>query len=618
MLVGIAWLYTHRKRIRVLVEEKRELQTKVNVVTDEILKAFTFALVILDTKGTIIWHNIQFSKLMGSSKTFRGKINQVLPELHFKKDSDFSVLLPGDLEVREHIYRPSIAPYKQNKEQRRVIVFEDLTSLLNLIEKNSDEKSAICFLQIDNYQEALQGLEEEQRPMIAAALDKVLQEWTNYVEGVLKKYTEDRFLLIISQGAVRECQKTRFDILDKVRDLNSTHKIALTLSFGIGMGDAPLFDLARLAQNALELALGRGGDQVVVKSPDKVWFYGGKSQAPEKRTRVRARVVSNSLKEMLLQARNVVIMGHENSDFDSVGASVGLAKAIQSYGKSTKVVIDNPAGNIDKLLRTANEEPFYAQLWLSAAEASKYVDAHTLLIIVDTHKKELLILPEIIAKTDQIVVIDHHRRADQYIKEAKIFYLEPAASSASELVTELIQYFGDEAELDSISASALLAGITVDTKNFTFLTGVRTFEAATYLKRAGADAVLVRSFFKDDLEIVVKRAEIIRNAEIFMESIAISASNDTSLRSSLVAAQGADLLLSIDGVKASFVVYPTAEGVSISARSNGDLNVQVLMEKLGGGGHLNVAGAQLKDLTVDEAIEKLKTILHNENEDGGE
>ena len=618
LLAGLVWLFLHRRQIKVLVQEKQELQSKVNVVTDEILKALPLAVVTIDPKGNIIWHNQNFSKLLGSTKTFRGKISQVLPELRFKKDSEMAALIPGDLEVRERVYRPSLAVYKQNKESRRVIIFEELTGLLNIIQKNNEEKCAICFLQIDNYQEAMQALEEEQRPIVSAALDKELQEWANELEGVLKKYAEDRFIFVINQAAVRECQKTKFEVLDKIREIPTGNKTPLTLSLGVGMGEGALLDLAKLAQNAIELALGRGGDQVVVKTTDQVWFYGGKSPATEKRTRVRARVVAFNLKEMMLQARNVVIMGHENSDLDSIGSALGLAKAACVYGKPVKVVIDNQSGNIDKLLRAANEDPFYAQIWISAAEAVKYVDAHTLLIIVDTHKKELLIAPELISKTEQIVVIDHHRRADQYIKEAKLFYLEPATSSASELVSELLQYLGEEAELDSIAASALLAGIIVDTKNFTFQTGARTFEAATFLKRSGADSLLVRSLFKDDLEVVVKRAEIVSNAEIIQNGIAVATSHEFSQHNLLIAAQAADNLLTIDGVKASFVIIATPEGVSISARSNGDINVQVVMERLGGGGHLNVAGTQLKNITVDEAKEKLKAILQSDSEEGEE
>lgn len=497
---------------------------------------------------------------------------------------------------------------------------QDLVQCLKVITRKWDErkpehppcfrwKLAIGLLQIDNLEDAIQTIEKVDKLLFTAEIGRILEEWAQSFGGFLQKYDEERYLILLDNAALRQIEEKRFNVLDGIRSLDLGNKIPVTVSLGIGLGADSLGKLGEYAQAALNVALGRGGDQAVIKDEDVLRFYGGKTQTPEKRTRIRARVIAHALRDLIEEANRVVIMGHKEMDLDSCGAAMGIARIVRSLGKEAYVLLDDHNPAIDKLEKYLTSLDAYQDIFVLREFAVRVTDEQTLLVIVDTHKPSLVIEEALLSLTDKIVVIDHHRQAGEFVFEPILIYLEPYASSTSELVTEIVEYL-DNVHLEPAEATSLLAGITVDTKNFTFQTGVRTFEAASFLRRWGADPVAVRELLKDNLASFVKRAEVVKNLEILYNSIAVGVYPEISEKAQLVAAQAADTLLNIEGIKASFVLCPcNKEGVVVSARSLGDINVQVILEKLGGGGHLTVAGAQIREKTLEEARARVKEII---------
>lgn len=570
-----------------------------------ILKKLPFGIVIIDNNGEIVWCNPAFKEITGRCGFLAGKLKQYLPNLQFKKHSQFQKLLTKQVTIHDKIYQTTISILDNDL---KMIFLQDITEQTFFVEKKQTEKPVIGIIQIDNYYEVLESTAEEIRPLLLADLDKLIGDWALEREAFIKKISEDKYLIFLTAEALKYTEDDKFSLLDKVRSMDGG-KIPVTISMGFGIREDSLIDLGRLAQLALELALGRGGDQVVVKSPDKVWFYGGKSQALEKRTKVKARVIAHSLRDMVLEAAKVIIMGHAGADYDSLGSALGLAAVIEKLGIEPYIITDTENEALNKLLKVLDRAKLPGTL-IKSKDIPSIDTTNSLLIIVDTHKPDMVIEPDLLKRIEKIVVIDHHRRGEEFIDTASLAYLEPYASSACELVTELIQYFGEEIELDKLAATALLAGITVDTKNFIFQTGVRTFDAASYLRQLGADPVLVQKLLRDDLNTVHKKAIIIENSQIVKEKIAISYYPEITEEPQVLAAQGADALLNIDNIEASFVFCPLHNGgVTISARSTGETNVQVLMEKLGGGGHLTVAGVQLKNISLEEVKKTLIQLI---------
>lgn len=601
------------QRLKLYVDQMEgkvsELEKQVNTVTEGVIKFLPVGIVIVDSSGSILWYNDRFKEMLEPSARIKGKIGQVLPDLRFKRHSLFRELESTQVVIRDRIYRVSLGELQDKEWGRRVIYFLDITDQLILGQKNLDERVCLGLIQIDNYQEVLHSTDDDRKPILLAELDKLIGEWAMQWEGYLRKFAEDRYLLVTNYGAARECQRTRFEILDRARELSLGNKLPVTLSIGLGVGEESIVDLGRLAQIALDLALGRGGDQAVVKSAERVWFYGGKSKAVEKRTKVRSRVVAFSLKEYIQQAGNVVIMGHETMDLDCMGAALGLGRACLAFAKPVNLVVDHRQGALGKVLGWIQQFEEYQGIAVSRDEAVRLTSADTLLIVVDVHKPSLVAEPRLLDQCGPVVLIDHHRRSEEFINQAALVYLEPYASSTSELVAELLQYLGDEVEVGKCEATALLAGMTVDTKSFTYQTGARTFEAASYLRRAGADPGLVHEFLKNDLDSVIKKAEILQRTEILYDSVALATYDCLPEKGQVVTAQVADSLLDVEGVKASFVLCALPDGVTINARSNGEVNVQVIMERMGGGGHMTVAGTRLHGQNLGQAIDNLKAIL---------
>jgi c-di-AMP phosphodiesterase-like protein len=415
------------------------------------------------------------------------------------------------------------------------------------------------------------------------------------------KYDREKYLMVMGEQALAAVRQKRFDILDQIREINAGNKIPVTLSIGVGQdADSPALSSSS-ALSAVELALGRGGDQAVVKQGTKLFFYGGKSQGVEKRTKVKSRVIANALRELIEHSEMVFIMSHEVPDLDSIGSALGVYRCARHAGKEAHIVLNKSNASVDYLIQRLQNKETYNGLFIRSEDAMNRIDRNTLLIVVDTHRPSFTEAPELIRLAEQIVIFDHHRRSAESIENATLTYLEPYASSASELVTEVLQYFDDRIKVDPLEADALLAGITMDTKNFIFKTGVRTYEAASYLRRVGADPTSVRQLFQDDMDTFTSRSETVKRAKMYKPGIAISECPPNTPNAQLIAAQAADSLLNIKGITASIVLCSTPEGIMISGRSLGGINMQLVLEKLGGGGHLTMAGAQLENISIEEA-----------------
>ncbi|MEK3888866.1 DHH family phosphoesterase [Bacillus sp. FSL K6-3431] len=499
------------------------------------------------------------------------------------------------------------------KSEERLLYFFDVTEQIETVKRYEMERNVIAIIYLDNYDDATQGMDDQSRSELNSTVTSLLNKWALNHGIFLKRTSSERFVTLFNEEILRELEKDKFSILDVVREKTLKQNTSLTLSIGVGFGVSSLPELGILAQSSLDLALGRGGDQVAIKLPNgKLQFYGGKTNPMEKRTRVRARVISHALKELMIESDKVIVMGHKYPDMDAIGASIGIRKAAEMNQREGYIVID--FAEIDTGVRRLIEEmKGYPELfsWLiTPEEAMELMTDNTLLVVVDTHKPSLVIEEKLLGKTERIVVIDHHRRSEDFIKKPLLVYMEPYASSTAELVTELLEYQPKGEKINTLEATALLSGIIVDTKSFTLRTGSRTFDAASYLRSLGADTVMVQRFLKEDVETYIKRSRLIETVEFYKAGIAIATGTDDEVYDPVMIAQAADALLTMDGVSASFVISKREEDVvGISARSLGEINVQVVMEALGGGGHLSNAATQLQGLKVIEAELKLKQIL---------
>lgn len=460
-------------------------------------------------------------------------------------------------------------------------------------------RPVVAILMVDNYEDLMKATPEGKRSAVRAMLEEKLSQWSAGSEGMMLKYDRDRYLFVFEEKSFSDFAAMRFDVLDAVREVVAGEGVAATLSIGVGR-DADSFEaLFKNASVALEMALSRGGDQAVVKDKLNFEFYGGRSKATEKRTKVKSRVMANALAELIDEAKQVYVMGHSYADMDALGAAAGVCAIVRKRGKKCRIVIDTENNAAHPMLRRLQALPEYQGAFLSGDDAFLRVQPETLLVVVDTNRPGSVESEPLLDACNRVAVIDHHRRGSSYIDKMALNYHEPYASSASELVTELLQYLIEPGDLLKAESEALLAGIVLDTKNFTNRTGGRTFEAAAYLRRAGADTADVQRMFQSDLQSMISRYDIIRRAELYHGDIAIAALDQECDR--VIAAKAADEMLTLQGVRASFVLYRKDDGIYISARSLGEINVQVLVETLGGGGNSTTAGGQCSGMTVAEA-----------------
>ncbi|MFX0560930.1 DHH family phosphoesterase [Tepidibacillus infernus] len=581
------------------------LSHRIQKVGVEVLQQMPIGVLLFNEEGKIEWHNSYLLEITGEKDLIGKKVSEV-----------FSTINLEELNVKKDIhYQDKIYEVEFRKNERLIFVM-DVTEYKNLQSQYKDEQPVFGIIHLDNFDEVSQGMDDLNRSLLLTNITSTINDWASKLGIYIRRYTSDKFFIVTTQKVLEQMEKSRFDILDIVREMTEDNKIPFTLSIGIGAGASSLIEIGQMAQSSLDIALGRGGDQAAVKVGERLSFYGGKSNAVEKRTRVRARVIAHALKDLIQESDIVLIMGHKTPDMDAIGASIGILKAVRVNDRKGYVVLDQPNPSIEKLLDEVSHHKELPQYFLTPEKALSMVSSRTLLIMIDTHKPSMTIEPRLVEKIDRVVVIDHHRRGEEFVEDPVLIYIEPYASSTSELVTELLQYQKDKFSMDPLEATALLAGVVVDTKGFGFRTGFRTFDAASFLRRNGADPILVQKLLKEDIEQYIQKAELVKRARIVFDNIAIAVAEGKN--DQLMIAQAADTLLNMSGIFASFVISVRTDGLtSISARSLGQVNVQLIMERMGGGGHLTNAAAQLEGVTVEEAETRLIEVLQTYQQEGG-
>ncbi len=587
------------------------LSENIDWATKNAVLTIPLPLVVMELGGSITWYNPNFGQLFEGKKLLERNISDFIPELqprYFVEGNDGS---SHELKIGDRLYRVQLIPVKTATKSRRdriifLVYFLDITEEQEAKALYQAKRIAMGHIYIDNYEEVVSNTKEADRPKLLAEIESSLASWASDLNASLIRYDKEKFALIMEEAALDKLMENKFDILDKMREIDLGNRIPVTLSIGIGRQAETPAAASEAAQSAVELSLGRGGDQAVVKQGTKLYFYGGKSKGVERRTKVKSRVIANALRELIEQSSQVLIMSHTSPDLDSIGSALGLYRCVVHAKVRGHIVLNETNPSIESLTQILGKREEYQDLFISSNKAMELVDKDTLLIIVDTHRPSFVEEPKLIDMVDRLFVIDHHRRSAEMVKNATLSYLEPYASSASELVTEIVQYFDEKISINQLEAEALLAGITVDTKNFIFKTGVRTYEAASYLRRAGADPTSVRQLFLDDMETFTARSQTVRKAEMIQPGIAMSICDPDIDNAQLIAAQAADSLITIKDINAALVLCQTREGILISGRSLGGVNMQLILEKLGGGGHLTMAGAQLTNISMEEA--RLKVI----------
>ena len=587
-----------------------EMESQLNLTERDSLYKFPAPAIIVDSDGIIIWYNIAFTEQVYSGDAFGLHITKII-DIDLQKTLE-SKNTTVNYETG-HFRISAVTTEKTDSDSNLIseltlLYFDDISDYITLENRFNDIRPAVMLISVDNYEDILSGEKDSEKAHIMIQIDKQLETYFEGYRAILKKLGNDRFIAIVEERDLNSMIGDKFKILDNVRSIKVSGKSPVTLSIGVGRGAVSMQESERDAKQALEMAQGRGGDQTAVKNDTSFEFFGGVTKGIERTTKVKTRVVSTALSELINSCGDVIMMGHRFGDLDSVGAGAGLVGAIRrlSPEKEAYMAVD-PEKNlakpiIDRLNENLTDE---LPIFISPEEALERITDRTLLIIVDTHNKDIIENPEIYEKAQHIAVIDHHRQTVNYIDNAVIFHHEPYSSSACEMTAELIQYFGGIDKLPSYYADAMLAGIMLDTKNFVMRTGVRTFEAAAFLRKLGADMVAVKGLFANSLECIKHRSQLVSSAEIYRRcAVALDENGGGDFRVS--AAQAADEMLEIEGVDASFVIFNTPDGgINISARSLGAMNVQIIMEKLGGGGHQTMAAAQFKDITIHDAKAKL-------------
>jgi c-di-AMP phosphodiesterase-like protein len=607
--------YNHKiisKRNLQWVEYIETLSMDMDKTAKQTLIDFPLPLCILNNTGNLTWYNGKFSKLVKQNDMIEKPIDEVVPSImldNFTKSDTTNMQTHTQIGNKIFDIKYNIIE-NENNEKSFALYFFDVTEFNELKTAYEMEKPVIINLQVDSFDEVLDSASEDVRPIIEAEVERTIKLWVNKHSGAFRKITKDKYLAFMDEKALRDLEADKFSILDEIRKIDHGNSLPLTLSIGAASMASDLSSTYKNSITSLDLALGRGGDQAVIRRDERSIFYGGRSKAVEKKTRVKARIIAHALRDLINESEAVIIMGHHNPDLDSIGSAIGMYGICKMLSKKAHIVLDHPNSSIDVLYDRLKANDNFKSVFMAKEEALRVMTPSTLLIVVDTHRPSFTEHPALLDISERIVLIDHHRRGVEFIDKAVLVYHETYASSASEMVTELIQYVKDRPYIDTLIAESLLSGITLDTKNFTFKTGVRTFEAAAFLRKFGADTIAVKQLFQGDLDSFLVKAEGIKNAKILGGSIAITSCPENLENPSLIAAQIADELLNIRGVKASFTVAKRSDGlVFISARSLSDVNVHMLMEKLGGGGHIDTAGAQLKDVSTEEAVEKVEELI---------
>ena len=612
--------YANRKRKSEISETLQDLTLTVDTAAKTSLINSPFPLIILETDGNIIWRSSKFisefanidinSYINDLSIDIKNEIENIKKNEKEKRNRD----ILRDIKIGNKNYK-IMGRYvnfknkdkdrKNKKEYMIILYFIDDTENVKLQKEYQDSKSCVGIIMVDNYEETMQRLDASEKPVVMAEIDKAMYDWANQTNGVLIKSDRDRYVYLFEQRYLENVKEDKFSILDRIKEIDTKEKVQFTLSIAVSNEGNTDKEKYKSAQGAMDVVLGRGGDQAVIRENEIYKFFGGRVEEVEKRTKVKARVVAHALENLIKESKKVMIMGHTNPDMDCVGSCMGIYRLAKTLDTNAYIVISENTPTLDSFKKAMEKDPEYEDIIINKEVALENIDEDTLLVVVDTHKINYVDAPEILDKVKKIVIIDHHRRSADYIENATLMFQEVYASSAAELVTELLQYAEAKIDLKTIEAESLYAGIMMDTKNFTFKTGVRTFEAAAYLRRCGVDIIRVKKWFQSDLKSFNIIADIVKKSEIVNDTIAISTYDEITKDTSLICAKAADELLTISDITASFVLGNTGEKICISVRSIGDINVQVILEKLGGGGHITLAGAQVEGMTIEETKQEL-------------
>lgn len=616
-----AWLrvYSRKRVLGGLVEFSAEYAW----IQKQLLTEMALPYALADDDGRIVWMNQAFQEIIALEKGTRKNLLSLFPEVTKTDLAVDNETAQVHTSFGEYKFRLDLQPiFVSGTEEEDIealvsrqkllaVYLFDETEILRYRQEITDERMVAGLIYLDNYDEALESVEEVRRSLLTALIDRKINKAIGSIEGVVKKLEKDKYFFTIKQKYMEQLEEERFSILEEVKAVNIGNEMAVTLSIGIGMGGDSYSQNYDFARAAIDMALGRGGDQAVVKDGSRIQYYGGKSQQLEKATRVKARVKAHALRELVETKDRLLIMGHQMSDIDSFGAAIGIYRIAVALNKKAHIVINQVTSSVQPMMDRFLDNPEYPEdLFLKGSQAAELVDNNTMLVVVDVNRPSITDAPELLKMVKTIVVLDHHRQSSEVITNAVLSYVEPYASSTCEMVAEVLQYIADGIRIKPAEADTMYAGIVIDTNNFTNQTGVRTFEAAAYLRRSGADVTRVRKLFRDDMADYKAKAYTITSAEVYRDSFSIGVCPAEGLHSpTIVGAQAANELLEIKGIKASVVLTEYQNTIYVSARSIDEVNVQVMMEQLGGGGHRTIAGAQLKDGTVEDAKRRVKEVI---------
>ena len=611
ILIIIYSYWTNSKRNAELSRQIQNLTMTMDGTAKKSLINSPFPLIIIETTGNIIWKSSKFVYEFANidiNNYLIDILEEIKEDIEAQQDKKPKTITKK-VQIGNKIYSV-LGEYIRSKQNDKseyitILYFLDITQIVKEKKKYEDSRTCVGILMVDNYEEIIQRIDVENRPQVIAEIEKVIYDWAASSGGIVVKNDRNTFVYIFEYKYLKEIKENKFDILDQIKEINVEAGIQLTLSIAISIDGDTNYDKYKTALESMDIVLGRGGDQAVVKENGKYIFFGGRTEEVEKRTKVKARTVAHALENLIKESDNILIMGHSNGDIDSMGSSLGIYRLAKTLEKETNIVNNTYGMTLSKFIEELEKDDEYKDVIIGKNEALNKATNKTLLIVTDTHKQNYVEVPELLDKVGQIVIIDHHRRSTDYIENATLTFQEVYASSAAELVTEILQYTDVKIKLKPIEVEGLYGGIMVDTKNFTFKTGVRTFEAAAYLRKCGVDIIKVKKWFQSDLNSYNEIANIVKNAEMYDNSIAIAMYDKEDKDANLICAKAADELLTISDITASFVLGNVGDKVCISGRSIGDVNVQLILEKLGGGGHITLAGAQVEGMTLEEVKQEL-------------
>ena len=630
-IVGIGILYVYSRSL--IMKDLIEFAAQYGVVQNTLLKELSVPYAILLEDGQLLWMNDQFERLFGDTAQKDKYLSRYIPELNrsiFPKEENDVVEMDVYYEDREYkaeLRRVSVEGFSETEQLLELpaereyfiaVYLQDVTELNRYIKENEEQRLVAGLIYIDNYDEVMNSVEEVRQSLLVALVDRKINQYIAKADGIVKKTETDKYFIALKKQEFKRLEDDKFSLLEDVKTVNIGNQIPLTLSIGLGLSAGNYSQSYNYARVAIDLALARGGDQAVIKDCHGITYYGGKREMTAKNTRVKARVKAEALREYITVNDKIFVMGHTLTDVDSFGAAIGICRAANALGKKANVVINEVSASLRPLYNMYIDNPSYPDdLFLTSEQALNLADENSMVVVVDTNRPKMVECEELLYLAKTIVVLDHHRQSSDSIDKALLSYIEPYASSACEMVSEILQYIVDDIQIPNLEASSMYAGIMIDTNSFMNRTGVRTFEAAAFLRRSGADITLVRKMFRDDMEGYRAKAAITSNAEVYQKKFAIATGIDLQVESpTIIGAQAANELLDISEIKASFVLTEYNGKIYVSARSIDEVNVQVIMEKLGGGGHMNASGAQFNHTDMDEAVACLKQVLDNMIKEG--